>query len=136
VHSGGLFGLILALRTEQPVLRTLGGIALTATMATLLALPAVFGERAGGWPRRLLAARSLTYLGVISYSVYLYHLPIAHLLGLSSDPQRFSAAGLGLVARVDHGTTAVLFALTLALSVVVASVSYRVVELPFLRRKG
>jgi peptidoglycan/LPS O-acetylase OafA/YrhL len=135
VHPGGLFGLILALRTEQPVARTLAGIALTGAMAALIVLPAVFGERAGGWPRRLLAAAPFAFLGVISYSVYLYHLAVAQLLGLSSDPQHFSASGLGLAARIDHATTPALFLLTLAVTSAVAFASYRLVELPFLRRK-
>ncbi len=71
----------------------------------------------------------------ISYGIYLWHLTIAELLGLDSDSLRFSASGLGLMTSVHHGTTLVLFALTFAVTVAVAALSYHFVELPFLRLK-
>jgi peptidoglycan/LPS O-acetylase OafA/YrhL len=72
---------------------------------------------------------------VISYGVYLWHLTIVELLGLRADPGHFSAPGLGLAGRIDRLTTPVLYVLAVAASAAVAAVSYRVVELPFLRRK-
>lgn len=136
VHASGLFGLILTLRSRQSALDTLISIALTAALASLLILPAVFGERAGGLPRRLLALRPLGRLGVISYAVYLWHLPVAHVLGLRSDPGHFSARGLGLTTGLPQEvSTPVLLALTLAVTAVLAAVSYRFVEGPLLRRK-
>lgn len=135
LHSRGLLNIILTLRTKQPFGRTLGSIALTAGLMTLLVAPAVFGEDAGGLPRRVLRARWLAWIGLISYGIYLWHLTIAEFLGVSSDPLHFSASGLGLVAGVHHATTLVLFVLTLGVTVAVAALSYYVVELPFLRRK-
>jgi len=135
LHPGGLFNIIISLRTKQPFARTLGGIALSAGLAALLVLPAVFDEGGGGAPRRILAWRPLMGLGLISYGVYLYHLTLAELLGERSDPGHFSDSGLGLVTSVKHLTTPVLFLATLAASVIAAVLSYRFVELPFLRLK-
>lgn len=50
--------------------------ALFACVAFLLVLPAVFGERAGGLPRRVLASRALRWVGLISYSLFLWHGPL------------------------------------------------------------
>jgi peptidoglycan/LPS O-acetylase OafA/YrhL len=135
LHPGGLLNIIVALRTKQSIARTLGGIVLTAVLAALLVLPAIFGERAGGLPRRFLAWRPVAWLGVVSYGVYLWHLAVVELLGLKTDPGHFSASGLGLVDKIHHATTPVLFVLSLAVSAALAAVSYYVIELPFLRRK-
>jgi peptidoglycan/LPS O-acetylase OafA/YrhL len=136
LHPGGLFNIIVSLRTSQPIPRTLAGILLTAGLSAFLVAPAVFGEGRGGWPRRVLAWRPLVYLGVISYSVYLYHLVVAQLLGESSDPLHFSSSGLGLVGKVHTLGTPLMFILTLAGSVLIATISYHFIELPFLKRKG
>jgi peptidoglycan/LPS O-acetylase OafA/YrhL/glycosyltransferase involved in cell wall biosynthesis len=135
LQPGGLFNIIVSLRTPQPVARTLGGILLTGGLGALLVAPAVFGDQAGGLPRRILRFRPLAWLGTVSYSVYLYHLAVAELLWESADPAHFSASGLGLAARVHSLTTPILFVLTVAGSASAAAISYYVVELPFLRRK-
>ena len=135
LHPGGLLNIIVALRTEQSIARTLAGIVLTAALVTLLVLPAIFGERAGGLPRRLLTWRPVAWLGLVSYGVYLWHLAVVELLGLRADPAHFSASGLGLVDKIHHATTPVLFVLALGASAALAAVSYYAVELPFLRRK-
>jgi peptidoglycan/LPS O-acetylase OafA/YrhL len=135
LHPGGLFNIILSLREKQPFARTLGGLVLTAGLSTLLVAPAAFGEDQGGIPRRILAWRPLAALGLVSYGVYLYHITVAELIGETSDPGHFSASGLGLVSSVHHLTTLVLFVLTLAGSAAAAAISYRFVELPFLRLK-
>jgi peptidoglycan/LPS O-acetylase OafA/YrhL len=131
----GIVGIIQALGTPQPFAKTLTGIALSTVAITLVMLPAVFGERAGGVPRRLLALRPLVWLGVVSYGLYLWHLTIAELLALPAAPQHFSASGLNLGTEIVVGATPVLIVLTLAASGVLAGLSYRWVELPFLRRK-
>jgi peptidoglycan/LPS O-acetylase OafA/YrhL len=75
-------------------------------------LPAVFDERAGGLPRRVLASAPLAWLGMVSYGMYLWHLTITELLGRPSDPAQFSASGLGLVDKIDHVTTPILYVLS------------------------
>ncbi len=134
-RRGGLFGVIEALRTKQPILDTVLGVALTAAFLVLLVLPAVFGERNRGIPRRLLSAAPLAWLGLVSYGIYLWHLPVVQALGLRSDPLYFSAPGLGLVGKLPHAATPILFALTLTIACGAAAISYHFVELPFLRRK-
>jgi peptidoglycan/LPS O-acetylase OafA/YrhL len=130
-----MFNIIVSLRTKQPIARTVASILLTGGLATLLIAPAVFGERAGGWPRRVLAWRPLAWLGLVSYSVYLYHLTVAQLLGESSDPGHFAASGLGLAGSTHPLSTPLLFVLTVAGSAGAAALSYYLIELPFLRRK-
>ena len=97
------------------------GYALTAV---LLLLPAIFGDWAGGWPRRLLALRWMAWLGLISYGLYLWHLPIL------SDAAKHGAQdwlpGSGLVS---------LAVVAFALAVPVAAASYYLVERPALRFK-
>ena len=134
-NPGGLLGIIVALQTEQPIPKTLAGIALTAVESTLLVLPAVFGERSGGFPRRVLAWAPLAWLGLISYSAYLWHLTVAQFLILPADPGHFSASGLGLARRIPVADTPILILMTLAVTCAVAAASYYFVELPFLRRK-
>jgi peptidoglycan/LPS O-acetylase OafA/YrhL len=132
LRPGGGFTILLALASKQPLGKTLGSIALTGGLMVLLVAPAVFGERAGGLPRRVLAAAPLALLGLISYGVYLWHLTVAEVLGLRSVA---SAQGLDLVDRIHTARTPILFVLTLAFSCAIAALSYRFVELPFLRRK-
>jgi peptidoglycan/LPS O-acetylase OafA/YrhL len=130
----GLVGIIQAVSTKQPVLQTLAITALTGSLMVLLVLPAVFGEAAGGLPRRLLAAPPVAWLGVISYGIFLWHLPTAELLANREDPQHFSATGLGLAERLPFTVTPLLIAMTLAATVVLAAMSYYLVERPAQRR--
>jgi peptidoglycan/LPS O-acetylase OafA/YrhL len=46
---------------------------LLALIGVGLLLPALFGDPTRGFVRRVLASRVLTYLGMISYAVYLWH---------------------------------------------------------------
>lgn len=135
LHPGGLFNIVESLHTKQPVARTLGGIVLSAGVGTLLMLPAVFGTHAGGVPRRILAWRPMLGLGLISYGVYLYHLTVAEWIGESGDPAHFAASGLGLATHAGNALTLALLAATFAATVIIATLSYRYIELPFLRLK-
>jgi peptidoglycan/LPS O-acetylase OafA/YrhL len=83
----------------------------------------------------VLAAAPLAWLGLISYGVYLWHITIAELLILPASPHDFSAPGLDLVNRISQGATPLCLVLLLALACAIAALSYRFVELPFLRRK-
>jgi peptidoglycan/LPS O-acetylase OafA/YrhL len=92
---------------------------LRGAVATLMVIPAVFGWRAGGWPRAVLSWRLLAWLGIISYGLYLWHEPINHTL-------------------VNHGVAPwwLVLAITLALTTACAAVSYYVVERPVMRLKN
>jgi peptidoglycan/LPS O-acetylase OafA/YrhL len=135
LQPDGLLGVAQALGEKQSITRTLAGIAMTATLIGLLVVPAVFGEGSGGFPRRLLGWAPLAWLGLISYGIYLWHLTVTQLLAFPADPQHFSASGLELATKIEHATTPILLALTIAITSVLAAISYYVVELPFLRRK-
>jgi peptidoglycan/LPS O-acetylase OafA/YrhL len=135
VPAGGVFGLIGEVESRQAVGTTLARIALYAVVVFGLVLPAIFGDRRRDPVRRLLAARPLVWLGVISYSFYLYHLTVAELIARGRQPGSFSAHGLDLLSNLHAVPTVVLYAVTLLATGAVAAVSYYLVELPFLRRK-
>jgi peptidoglycan/LPS O-acetylase OafA/YrhL len=78
-------------------------------VVTLAAVGVISACMAGGAFARALSWRPLVWLGVVSYSLYLWHYPIVWLLPNSAP-------------------------LALALSVLVASISYYLVERSFLRR--
>jgi peptidoglycan/LPS O-acetylase OafA/YrhL len=103
---------------QHSVPQALVQYALYGLTALGLLLPAVFGDSAGGWPRRVLATRWLAALGLISYGVFLWHLSVATKL-----------AGEGVDGFVP------LTALTLGIAVPIAAVSYLVLERPLLRLK-
>jgi peptidoglycan/LPS O-acetylase OafA/YrhL len=130
----GLFGLIATVELPQSIPRTVAKLLLEGVLAIAFVLPAVFGDQRRGLARRVLAWRPFVGLGVISYSFYLYHLPIVALLAIKHTTA-FSATGLNLMAHVHTARTVVLYALSLAITTVVATISYRLIELPFLRRK-
>ena len=135
-RGGTLAEIAAALAVPAEVVPLLRRIALSAVLAVGLLLPAVFGERAGGLPRRVLAAAPVAFLGTVSYSLYLYHLTVAEWLGLDRDPGHFSSAGLGLADDLGSAPTPVLLALTLLVASAIAAVSYRFVERPFITGAG
>lgn len=135
VPSGGLFGLIAAAETRQSVGSALVRIALEAVLVSFLLAPVALGRGRRGLPGALLAAAPLAWLGTISYSFYLWHLTIVELLARAADPGSFSAAGWDLLSHVHSARTPLLFVVSLALTGVIATISYRLIELPFLRRK-
>ena len=130
---------ILAIAAQLAAKRSAGTtvltIALSAVLLALLVAPAVFGQHDGGLPRRVLAWGPLAWIGLVSYGMYLWHLPLLELIGEHADPSHFSATGLDLLGHLHHARTPVLFAAALAASAAAAALSYRFVELPFLRRK-
>jgi peptidoglycan/LPS O-acetylase OafA/YrhL len=136
VRPGGLLGILLSLQKRQPYPRTLADIVLTAGVCVFLVAPVIFDETSSRGPvRRVLGWRPLMWVGLVSYGVYLWHLAVVSLLGESSDPAHFSASGLGLATKISFAPTPVLLVLTLAITLVIAGISYRFVELPFLQLK-
>lgn len=125
----GVFGLLASLAQVQPLATVLARLALLAVLTVLFLAPAVFGDDAGGLPRRLLAWGPVAFLGTISYSFYLYHLTVAELLAHESDPH-YRARGLGLDLNTPW-----LLALTVLVTGMIAAVSYRLLERPALRRR-
>jgi peptidoglycan/LPS O-acetylase OafA/YrhL len=134
VPKGGLFGLIASAQQSQPASRTLIRLVLDAIVIVGLVLPAVFAGRRAGVPRRILGSRPLVWLGIISYSFYLWHLTIVELIAVKHTTA-FSATGLNLMAHVHSARMTVLFLISLAVAVPISAASYALFELPFLRRK-
>jgi peptidoglycan/LPS O-acetylase OafA/YrhL len=90
---------------------------LTVPLAVLFVTPLVIGGRPG-LARRTLASRPFVWLGVVSYSFYLWHQPI-----IKAVPKRWYAL---------HGPWAsfATISLELGLSLVAAAISFRFVERP------
>jgi peptidoglycan/LPS O-acetylase OafA/YrhL len=85
-------------------------------------LPACVGDQEKGWVRRrVLADRRLLYVGVVSYSLYLWHGGIATRV-LERVQDHFSGYTAAAVAEVT----------VIAISVAVSAVSYRLIEQPAL----
>lgn len=100
--------------------------------ALFLLLPAVFGAQQRGGVRRFLQLRPVVYLGVVSFGIYLWHQAfiekIHHWGGWAPKPgQNILFSFRGPVAVHAFGA--------LALSIVVASLSWFLLERPLLRRK-
>lgn len=113
--AGALAGLfaIAALATEQSAFLYRGGFALVAVLTAVLIAACVHpGSRLMGG---VLGRQPLTWIGTRSYSIYLWHWPVFMLTRPGLD---ISLDGAGL------------FALRLAITAVVAEVSYRFVERP------
>jgi peptidoglycan/LPS O-acetylase OafA/YrhL len=97
---------------------------LYALCVALLLVPAIFGDWAGGWPRRLLGTRVLGWVGLVSYGIFLYHSPLLVELNNAGAPGWIPGSGyLSLTA------------ITLAVSLVAAAASYYLVERPALAFK-
>ncbi len=91
--------------------------------AVCLIVPAVFGDQGRGIVRRVLANRALLYVGLISYGVYLYHLAVLTQLTRWGLPHRATTDWL------------LWFAVGIAGSVLLASLSYYLIERPALSLK-
>jgi peptidoglycan/LPS O-acetylase OafA/YrhL len=135
VPAGSVFTIAAELATVQPLVKTVLTIVLTGVFLALLVAPAVFGDREGGLPRQVMAWRPLAWIGLVSYGMYLWHLPLLEWVTQRGATGHFSASGLGWASSLHHGATAILFAGAVAGSAAIAALSYRYVELPFLRRK-
>jgi peptidoglycan/LPS O-acetylase OafA/YrhL len=133
--SRGFFGLTAIVTTKQSGWLTLAKLALQGVLVVFLVLPAIFGDQRRGLPRRLLRSAPVVWLGVISYSFYLWHLTVATWIAQPSNRAAFSASGLGLLNHLHFARSSILYVIVLAVTGVLATLSYRLVELPFLKRK-
>jgi peptidoglycan/LPS O-acetylase OafA/YrhL len=105
--------------TRQWMLRQL----LYGATAFFLLLPAVFGPQDTGLVRRVLRSRLLVATGLISYGIYLWHEGVLDVWMRSRDIAPFDGSFLPMLVVTVVGT------------VVVATVSYYVVEKPALARR-
>lgn len=101
-----------------------GALALVPTVGAALV---IFSARSGSDPavRRLSSGRPVLWLGDVSYSLYLWHWPLLVLAP-------FAAARLTGSSTAEEASTAVLVGVLLV-SIVLAGVTRRVVEVPFHR---
>jgi peptidoglycan/LPS O-acetylase OafA/YrhL len=92
---------------------------LSGLLAACIMLPAVFGDPAEGRVRRILAWRTLAWVGLVSYGIYLWHTSVA-------------------LELVDHGFTRwwQLLVPTVAITLAIAAASYYALERPILRYKN
>lgn len=95
-----------------------------ALCAALLLVPAIFGDWAGGWPRRLLSLGWLKWLGLVSYGIFLWHAPL--MLEINDHGAQGWLPGSGFLS---------LALATFAITIPIAAFSYYVVERPALRLK-
>jgi peptidoglycan/LPS O-acetylase OafA/YrhL len=94
-----------------------------AAIGGLLVLSGIFANPDGAYAR-LLGSGVARRLGWISYSLFCLHLPVLHLVMWATGWPLF------------HGHGLLIWLLTVVASVVVADLSYRLVERPVLRLKG
>jgi peptidoglycan/LPS O-acetylase OafA/YrhL len=93
--------------------------ALYGVVALGLVAPAVFGDQARGLVRRLLANRVLLWIGLVSYSFFLYHLVVI------TEVNKWGLGGAAVPGLV-----------AMAISLAIAAASYYAIERPALRLKG
>ncbi len=90
-------------------------------VAALVLIPVVFDPEGRGLPQRLLQHRLLIWLGLISYGIFLWHFPVLAWLielGMLDLPARLQFPLLGIT--------------TFALTVLLASASYYLLEKPLM----
>jgi peptidoglycan/LPS O-acetylase OafA/YrhL len=117
-------GLCLAFDTAQPGYGAggeWGAHVLYGVVAIALALPVAIGDATRGLLRRVLANRALLFLGLVSYGIFLWHIAVIRQL---EDWH---------LERIELVHPYVLWpVVTLALTTVIATISYFVVERPAL----
>jgi peptidoglycan/LPS O-acetylase OafA/YrhL len=97
---------------------------LYGVIAALVALPAVFSGTGAGIPQRVLGHRTLAWLGLISYGIFLWHFPILYALDQGGVSEWWPKLAFPVLASV-----------TFAITVACAALSYYLVERPLMRFK-
>src|SRR5690606_32120346 len=104
----------------------------------------MFGDQTRGRLRKVLSSRPLVYLGTISLSFYLWHLPLVDKVKQLTVPDWEAREALAAHPPADNPLAAAatftgnypwVVLITWLVSLLVASLLYRYVELPFLRLK-
>ena len=93
-------------------------------IAIALFLPTAFGDFERGWTRKMLAHPVVLYVGMTSYAIYLWHLPVFEQL------KRWNFSEVDFIDPFVAWVAA-----TLAISVVIATVSWYCLEKPMLSLK-
>ena len=93
-------------------------------VAVALLAPAIFGDSAGGAPRRVLALPLLGWLGTISYGIYLWHYPVIQRVTDGPSMEGFPGGSPWRIA-----------AISVPIVIACAAVSYYGLERPVLRRR-
>ena len=86
-------------------------------------LPTLFAHERRDLPRRILGSDTALWLGLVSYGIYLWHEPLAQQIARH------------LPAGSPGADTALLLVPAFAAAIAAGALSYRLVELPFLRLK-
>ncbi len=94
-------------------------MALTALISALVVLPAVIGEHSDGPMARALRRRTISWIGMVSYGIYLWHLLVMRWLEETWQLKDFWP----------------LLGATVVLTIPIAAASWYLVEAPLLRRK-
>ena len=100
---------------------------LYTVVAAALILPAVFGQPGCGFAGKLLGARPLRFLGLVSFGLYLYHLAVINKLQRWLGPSLPAGFGPHFLAYLGLGFLG---------ATALATASYYLVERPALRLKG
>ena len=93
-------------------------------IATAFLFPGVFGPQDDGLVVRLMSSPAMSYLGAISYGIFLWHLILAKPAIRLTGHELFRGGSLEVLA------------VTLALSLAAATLSYHLIEAPALRLKS
>jgi peptidoglycan/LPS O-acetylase OafA/YrhL len=109
--------------TRPTVAQDLAVYVLSGVVAFGVILPAAFERKPAGLLGRILGARPVAWLGLVSYGIFLYHLPIATKLNGGVTTSDATVRFLWLTAA------------TTALAIAAGAASYYVIERPVLRFK-
>jgi peptidoglycan/LPS O-acetylase OafA/YrhL len=93
-------------------------------IALLLFLPAAFGDPDRGFTRKLLGSAPVLYVGMISYAIYLWHIPVL---------EQMKDWNLGSVGVVPGFV--LWFVVVSGISIAIATISWYALEKPTLSLK-